>query len=111
MQPTVGAPGESTVVTVGMFYDVVEGRESDFEEKFDHVVAAMNDQPGHVNTTLYRQVRGPGSYAILSEWRSRDAFQSFVGSDTFREVTAWGRAGILAGRPRHRVFGGDGGRG
>lgn len=98
------------MVTVGMFYDVVEGRESDFEEKFDRVVAVMSDQPGHVRTTLYRQVRGEGNYAILSEWSSREAFQTFVASETFRQVTAWGKAGILAGRPRHRIFGGDGGR-
>ncbi|MGD8377400.1 MAG: antibiotic biosynthesis monooxygenase [Acidobacteriota bacterium] len=96
--------GKATLATMGMFYDVLPGRETEFEEKFARVVQAMREQDGHRDTVLYRRVDRPGSYAILSEWDSPAAFQAFIGSDTFRAVTDWGKAGILAGRPRHRVF-------
>jgi len=96
--------GSAAVATVGMFYDVLPGREAEFEEKFARVVEAMTEQEGHRNTVLYRQVDKPRSYAILSEWDSSAAFQAFLGSATFRSVTDWGKAGILETRPRHRVF-------
>lgn len=92
------------MITVGMYYDVVPGKESEFEAKFDRVLEAMQDQSGHVESLLFRQVRHEGRYAILSEWESHGAFQTFLGSDLFRRVTDWGRSGILAGRPRHSVY-------
>ncbi len=97
--------GDGPLATVGMFYDILPGREGDFEEKFHQVVTAMEDQPGHLRTVLYREVDRPRSYAVLSEWDSRGAFRTFIGSDAFRAVTDWGKAGILESRPRHRVFG------
>ena len=106
-----GNGNERALATVGMFYDVIPGRERDFEEKFQQVVAAMADHAGHVRTVLYHQVDSPGSYAILSEWDSRDAFRAFIGSDAFRSVTDWGKAEILRSRPRHRVFGSERERG
>ncbi len=93
------------MITVGMYYDVVPGREQDFEKKFGDVVAVMEDRPGHVQSLLYRQVGRSSSYAILSEWESRDAFTAFLSSDLFRQVTHWGKSGILEGRPRHKVYG------
>ena len=93
-----------SLATVGMYYDVVPGREADFEEKFARVVTAMGSQAGHLRTTLYRQVDRPRSYAILSEWESSEAFRAFIGSEAFRSVTDWGKAGILESRPRHKIF-------
>lgn len=95
---------QAALATVGMFYDVLPGREAEFEGKFARVVQAMTEQEGHRSTVLYRRVDRPRSYAILSEWDSSAAFQAFIGSDTFRAVTDWGKAGILESRPRHRVF-------
>ena len=96
------------MVTVGMYYDVVSGKESVFESKFEEVVRVMDGQPGHVRSRLYRAVQQPRSYAIISEWASDDAFTTFIRSETFREVTSWGKAGILEGRPRHKVYGREG---
>ena len=92
------------MITVGMYYEVVPGRERDFEEKFDEVLGVMRDQEGHTKSLLFRQVGKENSYAILSEWNSQDAFTAFIGSDLFRQVTDWGKSGILAGRPRHDVY-------
>jgi hypothetical protein len=43
----------------------------------------------------------------VSEWHHRAGFDAFVASDAFKKVTAWGLNGILAGRPRHQVYGGE----
>ena len=48
-----------------------------------------------------------GSYVILSEWQTREAFQAFLQSDAFKQVTAWGKTEILRGRPRHKVYTND----
>ena len=93
------------MITVGMYYDVVSGKESVFENKFEEVARVLDGQPGHVRSLLYRGVQQPRSYAILSEWESEDAFTTFIRSETFRAVTSWGKDGILEGRPRHKVYG------
>ena len=93
------------MVTVGMYYDVVPGRERDFESKFEKVVQVLEDEPGHVQSLLYRQVKRPNSYVIFSEWQSREAFTRFIRGDLFRRVTDWGKAEVLESRPRHRVYG------
>jgi heme-degrading monooxygenase HmoA len=93
------------MVTIGMNYEVLTGREALFEEKFRAVIAAFSRDAGHRQSRLYRDVEAPGSYLIHSEWDSREAFTAFLRSDAFRDVTAWGKERILAGRPRHRIFG------
>ena len=87
------------MITVGMYYEVIEGKESDFEEKFEAVANALDGSPGHVQSLLYQQVKKPNSYTIFSEWDSRDAF---------KDVTDWGKAEILQERPRHKVYGHEG---
>ncbi len=99
------------MVTVGLDYDVVPGRETDFEDAYRAVAAALRGAPGHVRSRLYRDVERPGSYLIHSEWSDRDAFARFVRSPEFAGVTAWSRDGVLAGPPRHRVYEADGASG
>lgn len=93
------------MVTIGMNYEVLPGKEALFEEKFREVVAAFARDEGHRSSRLYRDVNAPRSYLIHSEWESREAFTAFIRSDAFREVTAWGKEEILADRPRHRIYG------
>ncbi|MCA9753160.1 MAG: antibiotic biosynthesis monooxygenase [Gemmatimonadetes bacterium] len=93
------------MITIGMDYEVLPGKEAAFEEKFRDVLAAFEAGTGHRRSRLYRQVDSPSTYLIHSEWDSREAFQEFLKSDAFRAVTNWGREQILAGRPRHRVYG------
>lgn len=95
------------MVTVGMNYEVLEGKQEPFEKKFALVVQALGSVPGHITTHLYQQVENRRAYLVVSEWASRDAFESFVGSEGFRKTASWGSSGILAGRPRHQVFGGS----
>ncbi len=93
------------MITVGMYYDVKEGKEGEFEEKFEAVAGALDGSSGHVQSLLYQQVKKANSYTILSEWDSQDAFMSFIKSDAFKQVTDWGKAEILEGRPRHKIYG------
>lgn len=92
------------MITVGMNYHVIPGKEQDFEEKFAGVVAALEAAEGHSSSTLWKDVTDGASYLITSEWSEEEAFTSFIGSDAFRQVTNWGKEQILAGRPRHKIY-------
>ncbi len=92
------------MITVGMDYRVLAGKEHTFENAFKGVLKAMADMPGHAGSRLYRDVQDERSYLIVSEWSDRDAFDAFIGSDKFRQVTDWGREQILASRPVHTVY-------
>jgi heme-degrading monooxygenase HmoA len=92
------------MITVGMNYRVIPGKEQDFESKFAGVVDALNAAPGHTSSTLWKDVADGASYLITSEWSDEDAFKNFITSQAFRDVTNWGKEQILAGRPMHKVY-------
>lgn len=93
------------MITVGMNYDVLEGKETQFEQVFNKVLGVMQRMPGHSNSRLYRDVNAPRSYLIISEWSDSAAFESFIASEQFRNVANWGREQILASRPKHEIYG------
>jgi heme-degrading monooxygenase HmoA len=92
------------MTTIGMHYDVIAGKEEEFERGFLNVLDYLKGVAGHVESRMFEDVRTIGSYVILSEWQTRDAFQAFLKSDAFKQVTAWGKAEILRGRPTHKVY-------
>jgi len=92
------------MITVGMNYKVIEGKQASFEEKFAAVIGALNAAEGHSSSTLWKDVDDGASYLITSEWSDEEAFGSFIRSDEFRAVTNWGKEEILAGRPQHKVY-------
>lgn len=92
------------MTTIGMHYEVVPGKEEEFERGFLGVIEHLKSVPGHVESRMYEDVQSAGSYVILSQWDSRETFQAFLQSDAFKQVTAWGKAEILRGRPRHKVY-------
>ena len=93
------------MVTVGMNYEVREGKAEAFERKFALVLEAMRKLPAHVHTELFKSVGSPGRYLIVSEWHGREGFDAFIASEAFHRVTDWGASAILASRPRHEVYG------
>ena len=95
------------MVTIGMNYNVLAGKEDIFEKAFNKVVTAMCGIGGHSETHMYRDINDPQRYLIVSEWANKSEFDSFIASDTFKNVTKWGQEEILAGRPKHEVYGGD----
>ena len=95
------------MVTVGMNYEVLPGKEHAFEQVFERVVAIMESLPGHDETHLYRAVSSERAYLIVSRWSDRAAFDAFTKSERFLKVTDWGKEQILAARPRHEVYGSE----
>jgi len=93
------------MVTVGLYYEVRPGKEQVFEESVDRVIDVLSKNPGHVKSFLYRDVKNPRSYAIISEWTLQKDFADFIHSDIFKQVTDFGKAEILEQRPRHKVYG------
>lgn len=92
------------MVTIGMNYKVLEGKEQVFERAFSGVLKAMESIAGHSRTRLYRDVHDARAYLIVSEWSDKSAFDSFVRSEAFAKVTNWGKEQVLADRPRHQVY-------
>lgn len=92
------------MTTIGMQYDVIPGKEKEFEDGFLAVIEHLKTVAGHVESKMYEDVASTGSYVILSEWDSRESFDHFLQSPAFKQVTSWGKAEILRGRPRHKVY-------
>lgn len=93
------------MITVGMNYEVREGKGQAFEEGFRGVLRVMAGTSGHIKSRLFKDIDSPNSYLIHSEWQTKDAFTAFIRSKEFAEVTRWGSEEILAGRPSHKVYG------
>ena len=92
------------MVTIGMNYKVLPGKEGTFETAFRKVIIAMQNIAGHTQTHMYRDIDDPQTYVILSDWSDKSAFDGFIASDTFRAVANWGKENILAGRPSHHYY-------
>ena len=93
------------MITVGMNYEVLPGKEGEFESVFAKVADVMGKMEGHKESHLYRDVASAQSFLIISEWTDSDAFQAFIRSDQFRNVADWGKEKILAAQPRHEIYG------
>ena len=92
------------MVTIGLGYKVIPGKEETFANACNGVIKAMDGMDGHKKSFLYKDVNDGQSFLIVSEWDDKDAFDAFIGSDTFKNVTNWGKEQILAGRPSHTVY-------
>ena len=93
------------MVTIGMNYFVLPGKEQVFEDAVANVVKTMRGIDGHDDSQLFREVGdGDPTYLIVSRWSSEEEFNDFVASDAFKKVTNWGKQNILSGRPRHTTY-------
>jgi len=92
------------MTTIGMHYDVIPGKEDEFEKGFLAVIGYLKTVKGHVESKLYEDVESTGSYLILSQWQDKESFDAFLRSPEFAKVTSWGRTEILRGRPKHKVY-------
>ena len=92
------------MTTIGMHYDVIPGKEEEFEKGFLGVIEFLKTFPGHTESHMYEDVASVGSYVILSQWNTKEDFDKFMRSPEFAKVVAWGKAEMLRGRPRHKVY-------
>ncbi len=95
------------MITIGMYYEVLEGKEQVFEKAFASVLSALEGAEAHRASRLLRDVFAERSYVIMSEWASEDDFNQFVASPEFVRVVNWGKEQVLATRPQHVVYRGD----
>ena len=54
------------MVTIGMNYQVLPGKEEVFEKAFGAVLNVMKDSPGHTTSFLYKDGNNANSYLIVS---------------------------------------------
>jgi heme-degrading monooxygenase HmoA len=87
-----------------MHYEVIPGKEEEFERGFIGVLEVLKTLPGHIESHMYEDVQSVGSYVILSSWESKAHFDAFLRSDAFKDAVAWGRAEILRSRPKHTIY-------
>ncbi len=92
------------MVTIGMNYKIIPGKEEIFEDAFKNVMEVMGAMEGHTRSALYKDVNDGHSYLIVSDWNSEEAYNAFINSDKFAGVVDWGKENILAGRPSHPVY-------
>jgi heme-degrading monooxygenase HmoA len=92
------------MVTIGMNYQMIPGKEKVFEDAFTAVLKVMEEMEGHSKSFLYKDVSDAQSYLIVSEWSDEKAFDTFMASEKFKSVVNWGKLNILAGRPSHQVY-------
>ena len=92
------------MITIGMNYKVLPGKEASFERMFKNVWYGLQSIAGHGKSALYQDVIDRQSYLIVSEWDSEEAFNIFIGSEKFRSIVDWGQENILADRPVHIVY-------
>jgi heme-degrading monooxygenase HmoA len=92
------------MVTIGMNYKMIPGKEKIFEDAFTAVLKVMEEMEGHSKSFLYKDVSDEQSYLIVSEWSEEKAFDTFMASEKFKSVVNWGKLNILAGRPSHQVY-------
>ena len=64
------------MITVGMNYHVIAGKQQEFEDKFAAVLAALRGAEGHSASNLWRDVADDASYLITSEWSDEEAFST-----------------------------------
>lgn len=93
------------MVTIGMNYYVIPGKEQVFEDACAKVIETMEGIDGHDASSLYKEVsNGEPNYLIVSRWKDEQAFEDFTSSDAFKKVTNWGKENILRGRPQHTTY-------
>jgi heme-degrading monooxygenase HmoA len=93
------------MITIGMNYHVIDGKESQFEGACRKILDVMRGVEGHDGSRVFRRVDGDESpeYLIVSRWTDESAFRDFVASDAFKKVSNW-EEHILSGRPSHTIY-------
>ena len=92
------------MVTIGMNYKLVPGKDEDFIAVFTKVMEIMEEIDGHTDTHLFRDVHHEHDYLVVSEWSDKGAFDDFIASERFKNVTDWGKENVLRDRPSHEVY-------
>src|SRR4051794_18059263 len=77
------------MTTIGMHYEVKPGKEEEFKQGFLGVLNLLKTLPGHIESHMYEDIESRGSYVILSQWESKEAYAKFLQSPEFAKAVAW----------------------
>ena len=64
---------------------VLEGKESELEDRFGQRNQSVEQMEGFEGFHLLRPVKGETRYFVVTRWRSEEDFQRWVNSDAFRK--------------------------
>ncbi len=65
---------------------VEPGWSEQFEERFRNRIGQIDQQAGFVSMQVMRPADDDSPYVILTTWKDKAAFDSWVGSEDFREA-------------------------
>jgi heme-degrading monooxygenase HmoA len=86
-------------------FQVVPGKEEDFERIWRERETYLQDTPGFVRFALLKSEMSGGEYVSHSTWTDKDAFMSWMNSESFAKGHRQGSlAGILEGPPMPSMF-------
>lgn len=74
-------------IRVMVFAKIKEGEEKKFEAAYAEVTSKVKGTPGHVADELLRNTKEPGSYILLSEWESKEAFLGWEDAPIHMQTT------------------------
>lgn len=58
-----------------------------FEERFKQRAGLIDNEPGFIRNTVLRPTEGTsGQHIVMTLWESRDAFEAWTRSDSFRQA-------------------------
>jgi heme-degrading monooxygenase HmoA len=70
-----------------VFVELDPAQGEEFEQTFAGVADKVRDTPGLLANILLRDPQKPGSYVVVSEWESREAFLAWEDEPSHRELT------------------------
>ena len=89
-------------------FQINEGREEDFEKVWANRESHLDEVPGFVEFHLLRGATNDGITAYVSHslWQSRDTFQDWTHSESFRRghAQAGGTKGVITGHPQFEGY-------
>lgn len=86
-----------------VFARIKPGEEEAFEAAFAEVTRKVKGTPGHINDELLREDGEPGSYILLSEWESKEAFLAWEDAPIHMQTTSPMRP-YWAGRVERKIY-------
>src|SRR6266571_3879025 len=76
------------MVRATLYVTVKPGREDEFIEVWQGIAKHVQEAPGNLRQMLLRDTDDPRSFAVMSDWKSREAFTDFERSPEQDELTA-----------------------
>jgi len=86
-------------------YQVIVGKQRQFERGMERVIALMTRTEGHQRSHCYKQLTADTSYVWISEWCASANPVGFFRGEEFRRSTGWGSTQVVSTRPTMEVLG------